>query len=146
MDIRIIDFQLCRYGSVVSDLAYLLYSGGTKEIFRQFDYYLRMYHDSFSSTLRDFGLDASKIFTFDDLKNEWRDNCAFGFAFSQMMWFSKLAKSYEKRNLLAVSEVKTLGGVYDVDKEIAAKYDIDTSRLKEILVALAEHLYDNDYL
>lgn len=115
MDARLIDFQLCQYGSVVQDLAYFFYSGITKEIVEKFDYYLKIYHHTFSETLRLFSLEPSTIFTFEDLKKEWKNHCANGFIIGQMICSTN-------------------------------KYETDSSILREKLLSLVQHLYDNDYL
>lgn len=147
MDVRFFDFQLCRNGSVVSDLSYLLYSGVTKEIFGKLDYYLKIYHDSFSDTLRSFDLDPSKIFSFQDLKKEWKDHSAFGFIMSQVIWRGKLSQSFEKRNLVELDEKNdNVENSNDTNILYAEKYKMDTKKLKEICLDLVQHFYENDFL
>lgn len=81
----------------------------------KFDYYLKIYHDIFSETLKNFNLDPATIFTFEDLKKEWKNYCANGIIIGQMIC-------------------------------IRNKYETGSSTLREKLLSLAQHLYDNDYL
>lgn len=142
--VKLLDFQLCRSGSVVSDLSYLLYSGVTKDIHDNLDHYLKIYHDSFSDTLRSYKLDPSKIFTFEDLKKEWKEHCTYGFLLATLLWGNKLSKSYEKRNLVEMEENNEFEKLKD--KNFIETYEVDTVRLNTIFVDLVKHLNKNDWL
>lgn len=145
LDMKIIDFQLCRISSVVSDLSYLIYSGASKAILGNLEYYLKIYHKTFSNTLRKFNLEPEKIFTFENLKEEWKAHCKFGFIFGQVTWRSKLQNNYEKRNLSELNEekIEILG---DANQLFNHKYKDEFSEIKEVCLGIIEHLHNNDYL
>lgn len=148
VDIRLIDFQLSCISSVVTDLCYLLYAGTKKEIFNKLPYYLKIYHNKFSDTLKSFNLDASEIFTIDDLEREWKEHSAYGLILSQLVWPSKLSKVYETRSLVELEEMDEK--VYSADeneaKALSEKYQLDVEQLMQISLDLVQHFYDNDSL
>ncbi|KAJ3659971.1 hypothetical protein Zmor_011631 [Zophobas morio] len=80
--IRLLDLQLVKTGSPVCDLSYCLYSGASKEIFDNLDKYLKIYYDSLSTTLNEFGLESEKIFPFHVLKEHWKMYAKFGMIMS----------------------------------------------------------------
>lgn len=141
VDVKLLDFQACRSGTVVSDLAYLIYSGATKEVYGNLDHFLKIYHDSFADTLRSYNLDTSKIFTLDDLKSEWKDHCAIGFLLSALLWGNKLSKCYEKRNFFELEQSGTLAVETGIDT-----YETDVDKLHTIFVDLVEHMNENNWL
>lgn len=147
LDVRFIDFQLCRVGSVAIDLSFLIYAGTTKEIYGNLDHYLKIYYQSFCDTLRSYNLIPSEIFTFEDLKKEWKDHCKFGFILSQLLWRNKLSKTYERKNLVELEETMEFSGNEEkVIEEMMINYQIDRNRVRDIFVDLAHHMYENDYL
>lgn len=145
-DVRLVDFQMCLSGSVVLDLSYLFYSGGTKEILDNLEHYLEIYYDSFSDTLRSFKLDPSKIFSFKNLKEEWKDHCAFGFIMGQMVWRNKLAQYTE--SVIAINDNKKFDDKGNTSRlqKIMDTFQIDEGKLREVVVDIVQHLHENDYL
>lgn len=142
--VKLIDFQICRSGSVVSDLSYLLYSAVTKNILDDLDHFLKIYHDSFSDTLRSYNLDPSAIFTFADLKAEWKNHFAYGYIISQVLWANKLMKAYDKRNFVELEE----NGIFEWnnDEQSPEKYELDVEKLDKILMDLTLHVNENGWL
>lgn len=90
LDVKLLDFQVSKRASVVCDLAYFFYSGVSKDILDNLDYYLKIYHDSFANTLRSFNLDPATIFTFEDLKEEFTEYYSYGFILGQLALQLKL--------------------------------------------------------
>ncbi|KAJ8977346.1 hypothetical protein NQ317_017760, partial [Molorchus minor] len=78
-DLRLLDFQFSNVGTPVSDLSYFLYSGATKEVLDDLDYYLRVYHESLTKTLHNFGCNSQNIYPFEVLKRDWKEYCKTGF-------------------------------------------------------------------
>lgn len=93
-------------------------------------------------------MDPSKIFTFKDLKEEWKKHSAFGFVLGLLMWRNKSNKSYEKRNILEVDQEKKLnvGKNEDTSRNYLKKYQTDVNKLNEIFLDLVYHFYNNGYL
>lgn len=135
MDVKLVDFQLCRKGSVVNDLAYFVYSGVKKDILDNLDYYLKIYHDSFSTTLSSYNLDPASIFTFEDLKSEFKEYFVFGFIMSQLIWPIKLS-----------GYAKPTEALKDTDRHKKGPRSLQNDEIKEVYIGIAEHLYKNKYL
>ncbi|KAJ8963396.1 hypothetical protein NQ318_018874 [Aromia moschata] len=103
-DIRLLDFQFSNIGTPACDLSYCLYSGGTKEIFDELDYYLKVYHASFAETIKEFGLDSDEVYPFDELKKDWKQYCKMGFILGLMVWRLKLTKDDDVKDLTEVGD------------------------------------------
>ncbi|KAJ8957802.1 hypothetical protein NQ314_006477 [Rhamnusium bicolor] len=139
-DMRFLDFQLSKAGNPVSDLAYCFYSGGSKEMLAQLDYYLKVYHNSLSETIREFNLNAEEIYPFKVLKNDWKQHCQLGFTMAIMIWRMKLTYESDLMDLTDFNEdIEDFHDVYN-----ATKYDETT--FKEITRNLILHMYENDLL
>lgn len=124
-------------GSPCCDLSYCLYSAASKEILKDLDYYLRVYHDSLSATLRQFGCDSRTLYPLQELKNDWKRYCKLGFTMALMLWKLKLTYDGEFKDLEDFAKLR--------DGELKPSgYDEET--YKKITRDLILHLYENDYL
>lgn len=138
-DLRFVDFQLSRVGSVAHDLGYLFFSGVKKEIFDNFEDYLKIYHNSFSNTLRSYDLDPVEIFTFEDLKNEFKKYYLYGFVLGLIIWPNKLSDSYQTKSAVELSEEsKSPPSIY-IDA-------LKNNDIKEICLNIVKFLYSSDLL
>lgn len=70
---------MCAIGNPIFDISYCLYSSGLASSFNNLDKSLTTYHKSLSETLEKFDLDADQCYSFNTLKQEWKDYCIFGF-------------------------------------------------------------------
>lgn len=70
VDIRLLDWQICRYASPVLDLMYFIFTASTKTFRdRHYEDLLNLYHDTLSDFLRRLGSDPEQMFprtAFDD--------------------------------------------------------------------------------
>lgn len=133
----LIDFQQTSSGSPVLDLSYCLYAGASGDALEKLDCYLKIYHDSLSSILKEFNLDTEKIYTIHTLKNEWRKYCKFGFAMSIMLWRVKLV---EEDLIPDFSKCE--------DDEIIQPFKLAEDKeneYKQIMRDLVLHMYKNDF-
>lgn len=89
-DFKMIDFQLSRDGSPVHDLSYLFYSGAGKPDMDSLEKYLKIYHNSLSTTLEMLNEDSEEIFPFTVLVEEWRKNALMGVVLGICLWQAKL--------------------------------------------------------
>lgn len=136
-DIRFLDFQMSKEGSPCCDLSYCLYSGASKEILKDLNYYLQLYHDSLSETLRQFGCDSRLLYPLQELKNDWKRFCKLGFTLALMLWKLKLTHDGEFKDLedfVKLSEEEFNSSAYDEET------------YKKVTRDLILHLYENDYL
>ncbi|XP_031621483.1 uncharacterized protein LOC116339629 [Contarinia nasturtii] len=70
-DIRILDWQVLRYGSPAIDLITNIFTTTDKTMRdKEYDNFLRIYYESFSNTVKLLGSNPNELFTFDDLQSE----------------------------------------------------------------------------
>lgn len=138
MDIRLIDFQFIRTGLPAYDLAYCLYAGATREDLSKLDTYLKIYHDSLTSTLKEFSLDSEKIYSFTNLKEDWKKYCKFGFAMAILAWRLKFADPNK------VPEAINLEGGENVTpfELVEGKVVEYNKRVRDLVM----HMYNNGFL
>lgn len=124
-------------GTPVYDLSYCLYSGGTKEIFSELDYYIEVYYKSLANMLMKFGLDIKNIYSLNNLKLEWKEYCHYGFCMALLLLKNKLR--YEDSDDILLKEEIVILETFE-----KGKYD------KELLETrardLIRHMYVNDFM
>lgn len=134
VEMRLLDFQLSRIASPVHDLSYAIYSGASKEMLDELDYYLKVYHDTLSSVLKEFGCIPELTYPYSILKDEWKKYSRYGFMWGLVAWIGKLV----------VDNIPSVGDLEDGSKKLEPKYDEQIyDRISSNLVL---HMYENDYL
>lgn len=73
-----LDWQIARIGSPVFDISYFFCACSSKEVLYDIDKYLKIYYENLTKTLEESGLDPEKIFTFEELKCQWKIHVKFG--------------------------------------------------------------------
>ncbi|KAG5889701.1 hypothetical protein JTB14_029731 [Gonioctena quinquepunctata] len=91
IDIRLLDFQITSAATPVYDLSYLFYCGSSTEDLKNYDNYLKIYHESLSESLKQYGCDSDKLYPIEILKQEWKQYSKFGFMMAILVWMGKLA-------------------------------------------------------
>jgi hypothetical protein len=82
---KMIDFQLARYCSPALDISFFIYSCTSEELRdKHYDDLLKVYHDSLSEIIRDFGSNPDYLFPFSALEvknifNSGENNLVLGF-------------------------------------------------------------------
>ncbi|RZB38959.1 EcKinase, DUF1679, and/or APH domain containing protein [Asbolus verrucosus] len=139
VDVRLIDWQGIKVGSPVCDLAYCLYSGTCKDIFDNLDEYLKIYHKSFSSSLKKLGSDPEKLFPFEAFKEQWKKFAKFGMC----MAFGILKVKMTHTN----DCLDSMDGL-DTDNIIAEmkKLKFNEDEFKKMIRELLRHLCEIDAL
>lgn len=135
-DVRFFDFQLAKDASPCCDLSYCIYSGAPKEVLKDMDYYLRIYHDSLSETLKAFGCDSETLFPFQALKEDWKRFHKLGFTMALMVW--KIKYTYDDE----LKDFTDLGA----DQENIMQSGYDQEAYRKRVRDLLYYLYENDYL
>ncbi|XP_055383577.1 uncharacterized protein LOC129613499 [Condylostylus longicornis] len=80
--VKIIDFQLVRYGSSIFDLIFLLYNSTSQEQrIKHYEQLLKDYHTSACNLIQNLGSDAKKIFPYEGFKEELKKFGRFGCGF-----------------------------------------------------------------
>lgn len=90
-----------------------------------------------SNTLKDFGLDANKVYAFNTLKEEWRKYCKFGFAMGIMIWRVKFVDKENMPDIVDYQEGDELKPL----KIAADKED----EYRQIIRDLVLHMNNNNY-
>ncbi|KAJ8963395.1 hypothetical protein NQ318_018873 [Aromia moschata] len=140
IDLRLLDFQFSNVGTPVNDLSYCLYSGGTKEIFDDLDHYLKLYHESLMKTIKEFGLGSENVFSFEELKKDWKEYCKMGLVMGLMAW---LVKTTYESNIMDLTDIKDTDD--DVPKE-RNKNTFDEVTFKRRSRDIFVHLFENDFV
>nr|XP_023024456.1 uncharacterized protein LOC111512548 [Leptinotarsa decemlineata] len=126
IDLRLIDFQFAYVGTPVYDLSYLIYSGGTKEIFDELDHYLEVYHESLRNTLRKYECDPD-TYPFHMLKYEWTRYSNFGFVMGLVLIKEKFM--YENKEMTLSEIIDNIDNLKDFDK---TRFDIEEVKKKSL--------------
>ncbi|XP_018566820.1 uncharacterized protein LOC108907565 [Anoplophora glabripennis] len=138
VDIRFLDFQLSKEGSPCCDLSYCFYSGASDEMLKDLDYFLQIYHESLSKTLKAFGCDPEKLYPFQELKNDWKKYCKMGVTMALMVWKIKCTS---EENIIDLNDVDRPA------EERERAYSVyDKDAFQKICRNLIFHLHENDYL
>lgn len=80
-----VDFQLLRLTSPVIDISYYLCTSTNADIHARFNDLLHVYYNALATFLTKLGSDPKKLFTFDDLEDQFRQFGKFGLIFSPIL-------------------------------------------------------------
>lgn len=139
-DICLLDWQIARVGSPVFDLSYFFYSCGSKENLYDLQTYLRLYHDSFAKTLREFQLDPDQIMSFSELQEQWKLYSKYGMVMSMFIIKVMLTEAHEAIDL---SEIADSGkNMIEAFSDYTITSDKYMGRIGDIITFMS----DNDYL
>lgn len=130
---------MVKIGSPVCDLAYCLYSGGTRGVFDDLDRLLRIYYESLSENLRAYGCDPDKLYPLEALKDDWKLHCQLGVAMGLLLWRMRLTYDSDNVDLSDISDDQG-----DAFKIFDTKFDERTFRERARDIIL--HLHKNNYI
>lgn len=98
--VRLVDWQISRYGSPALDILYYIFSATDKETRDQhFDNLLHLYYDALSKIVRRLGSDPDKLFTFNDLQNQLKVCGKFAITMPPLLLQVMMADANDVRNL-----------------------------------------------
>ncbi|KAJ8970414.1 hypothetical protein NQ317_006545 [Molorchus minor] len=139
-DIRLLDFQFSCVGTPVYDLSFFMYSSATKSMWNELDCYLRLYHDSLSKTLENFGCNSRDCYPFEQLQEDWKEYCTTGVS---------LAFNTLKMKNTPDDDVKDLRESFEAGNEILVHEFVRSTSyepFKKIIRDLIFHIYENDFI
>lgn len=117
VDIRLLDWQICRYASPVLDLMYFIFTASTKAFRDQhYETLLDIYHQSLSGFLRRLGSDPEKLFPRKALDEQLQRFGRFGLLMAVMLLPVMTTKSEDVPDLEEMAE-KMENGV-DVSNDV----------------------------
>ncbi|XP_025162063.1 uncharacterized protein LOC105183226 isoform X2 [Harpegnathos saltator] len=138
----LLDFQLARTASLVTDLSFLIYSC-TQQSFRDqyFDNILETYHSFLSDAIRTLGSDPEKIYPWDLFMKEVKENFILGAIFAlEAIPFTLFdpSQSFDLDAIIKGDEAVDIADVWNL-------HEIESSsgrkRLADMLVHAVEHGY-----
>lgn len=99
-DIRLLDWQVIRYGSPAIDLVYNLFTSTDKTLRdKEYNNLLQLYHSSLSKTVKLLGSNPDELFTFDDLQSELKRCGNYALMLAPLLIQISQASSSEVTNL-----------------------------------------------
>lgn len=141
VDVKLIDFQLCRESTPVHDLSYFFYSGASKKDFDNLEYYLEIYYKEFSEFSQELRLDLKELFSFQVFLNEWKENALIGIMLGIWLWRMKLVSKEEFKKFMSEHEGLPKMEQFKLwDGFMAKIYESDL--YKERTSSLLIHAYD----
>jgi Ecdysteroid kinase-like family len=113
-NIRLLDFQLCRYAAPVNDLLYFIFTSTNEELRAEhYDDLLKIYHTTLTTFLTRLGSDAPNIYRWTDFQDQLRKFGRFGLVMAIMLV------------QLIVAEAQDLPDMDQVANDMANNKDID---------------------
>lgn len=117
VDIRLLDWQICRYASPVLDLMYYIFTSSTKAFRDQhYEALLNTYHQTLSSFLQRLGSDPEKLFPRTALDEQLQSFGRFGLLMAVMLLPVMTTKSEDVPDLEEMAEKLESGA--DVSDEV----------------------------
>ncbi|CAG9837621.1 unnamed protein product [Diabrotica balteata] len=137
-DLKFIDFQTCKVGSAVYDLSYCIYSGGSKDVLDNLDYYLKLYHKNLTETCTLMG--CEDFISLEELNQEWKDYCKFGWIMAMVILRAKLVNDDAKLDLyLMLTELEKRESVAHLE-------DSDEDEIERRTLVILEHMHKNGFI
>ncbi|XP_066150206.1 uncharacterized protein [Euwallacea fornicatus] len=133
-----IDWQLSKLASPVIDLTYFFCVCASKETYPNLTKYLKIYHDTLSHNLKEFGCNPEEVLSFQALLEEWKGKCWYG-VFMSLMIIKIMLLDSDEAPLLEQEDKTLLEALSCFDIKQAEKYS-------EKLCDLVEFMVDSGYL
>ncbi|CAG9830311.1 unnamed protein product [Diabrotica balteata] len=138
--LRILDWQLSSCSTPAYDISYFFIVNSSKEIFDDYKTYLKLYHDTLSSQLLNFGCDPQKLFPYSLLEEHLQLLFSFGLYMSFMIVKIMVSESEEAPDFVEISEKN--GDLVKGMSFSVKNMDEYTRRIKYII----SFLRDNNYI
>uniref|UniRef100_A0A6P7GGL7 Uncharacterized protein LOC114338723 n=1 Tax=Diabrotica virgifera virgifera TaxID=50390 RepID=A0A6P7GGL7_DIAVI len=102
--LRILDWQISSLSTPAYDVSYFLLANSSKEVFDDYKTYLKLYHDTLSTQLLNFGCDPEKLFPYSLFEEHLKFWLPFGLYMSLMIIRVMVSESDEAPDLAEISE------------------------------------------
>ncbi|XP_072379900.1 uncharacterized protein [Diabrotica undecimpunctata] len=137
--LRIIDWQISSVTSPAYDVSYFFLVNSPKEVLNDYKTYMKLYHDTLSTQLQNFGCDPQKIFSYSMLEDHLKTLFPFGLYMSFMIVKVMVSESDEAPDLAEISEKDgdLINGMNFSVKNMA-EYQ---RRIKDIILFLKDNNY-----
>lgn len=128
-------------GSPMLDLSYAFYASCTsEENLSQLDYYLDVYYDALSATIKELGSNPDQLYPKSVIKEHWKKYCSF----SLIIVISLIASSLYNVQL---NIVETMDNPMSEEEQERFLNDYwDREEFARRMGILFQHLIDNDFI
>ncbi|XP_037052174.1 uncharacterized protein LOC119085779 [Bradysia coprophila] len=109
--LRFVDFQLLRLASPVLDITYYICSSTTQEIHQRFNDLLKIYYDALATFLTKMGSDPNKLFTFNDLQDQFRQFGKYGLIFTPILAGVMVSESKDIIDMDSIKQDTAVAGL-----------------------------------
>ncbi|XP_066249546.1 uncharacterized protein [Euwallacea similis] len=133
-----IDWQLSKLASPVIDLTYFFCVCCSRKTYPNLTKYLKIYHDTLSHNLKEFGCNSEELFSFQALLEEWNGKCWYG-VFMSLMIIKLMLLDSEEAPALEQEGQSLLDTLSCFSTKQAGEYS-------EKLCDLVEFMVDSGYL
>ncbi|XP_018321913.1 uncharacterized protein LOC108734748 [Agrilus planipennis] len=141
-EMKFLDWQFSRLASPVIDLSYFFYCNGPQEAFDNLEHYMKLYHNTLGTSLKDMGTDVEKVFPYSTFKNHWRKYAKFGLAVA-----CTLINIYYNPNhneALNISELMESGSNFA--ETFANSEILDNQTYKKRMRGVVTHFVNNGFI
>ncbi|KAL3288020.1 hypothetical protein HHI36_002472 [Cryptolaemus montrouzieri] len=135
----LLDWQLSSKGSPLRDITYFFYVCSSKECFSDYKTYLKIYHDSLSNMLQNFGLNVEDIMTFEYLQTEWKKFAQFGMYTALLLIKIMLVEKEEAPDLKEMLEEEENKNIIDFFNFNISNEEEYKNRLRVIIDFMVEN-------
>ncbi|KAK9872360.1 hypothetical protein WA026_017817 [Henosepilachna vigintioctopunctata] len=122
--VYLLDWQLSSTGSPILDISYFFYACSSKHCIDNYKSFLKVYYDSLSSMLKQFGVKIEEVMSFEDLQLQWRIYSKYGMYMAILIIKLMLAKQEEAPELEEMlKENKNVMDMFDVEISQEEEYN-----------------------
>ncbi|XP_068159831.1 uncharacterized protein pkm [Drosophila tropicalis] len=146
LDVRLIDWQLMRYASPITDLAYFFFSCTSRDFRRK--YYksmLETYYTEMAQQLTRLGESADELFPLQAFNEQLQSKCAVGLLLAMMVLPIVTMRGQDVPDLQAISELIEAGGTTSLKGAGflgSGNEDLYKKRMRDVIMDCV----DNEYI
>ncbi|XP_044264334.1 uncharacterized protein LOC123011107 [Tribolium madens] len=139
-DICLLDWQVAYIGSPMFDLAYFFCANSSKEVLYNIEELLKIYYENLSSTIQEAGLNPDEVFSYDELKYQWKFYARYGLFMALFVMRVILSKADEVPDLSkGAEEGKDI--LQSVSLSSASNNEEINKRITDIVIFMDEFDY-----
>ncbi|KAF2904586.1 hypothetical protein ILUMI_01584 [Ignelater luminosus] len=137
VDVRLLDFQMCRLGSPAMDFCHFFYCCSSKDVLDKLDYFMEFYHGKLSDFVSELGSDLEKLFPYRMLQEHWKKYAKFGLIIAGVAIHAMLTEEKDAVDFSNIAESEgTLSNSFNYEIKNIDEYN---KRLKDLILHFYEH-------
>ena len=135
---RLIDFQVVRLHIPIFDIAYFFYCNASKMDLDMHGYYLKLYFNTVSETIKNLGSDPKKVYPYKIFKEQFKEYSVIGLSFALSLIKVFTRKSNPVNVIESVKDGKSIGEAFRTDDPMSDDYK---KRMKDLVLHFVENKY-----